>query len=161
VENRLFFAGEATEPSFMGVVDGAFLSGIRVAEDVSFWYEWDTKHVHVYHVILGFLALLIVFWILFFIWRQHRQIALDLLGRSNEVAWRTTLLVVISIVFVTFVYLWFDTEVGLIPNIFEYTSDVDADCIRISKLLEALPYLQLSPQEEEVYYNQYNRCLYQ
>jgi len=161
VEHRLFFAGEATEPSFMGVVDGAFLSGIRVAEEIDFWYAWDTKHWKVFYVILGVLAFLAISWLLFFIWRQHRQIALDLLGRSNEVAWRTTLLVVFSIVFVVLVYLWFDTEVGAFPNIFEYTSDLDADCIRISKLLEALPYLQLSPQEEEVYYNQYNRCLYQ
>jgi len=158
VDGRLFFAGEATEPSFMGVVDGAFLSGIRVAEEVSFWYDWDTKHAPIFYLILVGFVILGGAWTWFLFWRQHRQIALDLLNRSQEVDWRTTVLVLFSILFVTLVYIWFDVQLGAIPNIFEYSNVLDTDCIRISKLMDALPYLELSPQEEEVYYNQYQRC---
>ncbi|WP_246271175.1 flavin monoamine oxidase family protein [Nitrosopumilus cobalaminigenes] len=161
VDGKLFFAGEATTPSFMGVVDGAFLSGVRSAEEVYFEYQWDTKHVKIFYVLLGITSVFVVAWIAFLKYRQHRQIALDLLNRSKEVAWKTSILVVFSMIFVTVVYLWADTQVGIIPDIFDYATVLEDDCIILSELLKVLPYLDLSPQDEEVYYNQFNRCLYQ
>ena len=87
------------------------------------------------------------------------MVALDVMGRSTQVAWSGTVLVIATIIIIAGVYFWLEFIVGLIPDVFEYVGNENDDCYTISRLADVLPYMRLTPQEEEVYYNQLERCL--
>jgi hypothetical protein len=159
VNGRLFFAGEATEPYHWGTVHGAYLSGIRAADEIDFWYTWHARHEREMFVIIGMSLGLAGAWGPFLVWKTKRRVALDVLDRSQEVAWRSTVLIVGTVIFVAIVYYWLEFVVGVIPDILDYFRGWDDECYTISRLIDALPYMKLSPQEEEVFYEQFQRCI--
>jgi monoamine oxidase len=159
INHKLFFAGEHTERDFMGVVDGAYLSGIRAAEEIDFWYTFDNFHLVWLNAALVFSGILAIIWAIYLRRRVKKQIALDVMGRAKEVAWTTTILVFVTVFFIGSVYYWLDFMVGAIPNIFEYVNVPDYECYLASRVADSIPYMMLSPEEEQVYYDQLHRCI--
>ena len=158
VNARLFFAGEATVPEAWGTVHGAYLSGIRAANEIDFWSDYEVTLKYYIWAIVIISVVLAFCWFWFLRWKINRQMALDAMGK-NEVAWRSTAIIIFTIIFVASVYYFAETQFALPPDIFEYSGVWDDECFHITQLMEAIPYMQLSPEKENVYYLQYERCI--
>lgn len=157
---RLFFAGEATEPDNWGTVHGAYLSGIKASNDIDFWYKWHHGYEGSAYVFLGVTVFLGGFWGWYAWWRYETKVAMTLLNRSQEVPWWLTGLIAFTVLFVMIMYFWLESIVGIFPDFFdEFFKSYDDECNTIYRLIEVLPYMKLSPQEEEVFYQQYQRCI--
>jgi len=157
VESKLFFAGEATIPEAWGTVHGAYLSGITAANEIDFTSTWQNTHIYYIwmFVIVGIILLFIWFW--FLRWKIKRQLAFDAMNRQ-EVAWRSTAIIMVTIIFFMSAYYFSETQLGIPPDVFEYMGAWDDECYHILQLMDAIPYMQLSPEEENVFYLQYDRC---
>lgn len=158
VDGRLFFAGEATEALHWGRVHGAYLSGIRAAEDINFRYSWDRWYSQGVYYISGIAIALGSIWVDFINWRRDRAIALQVMDRATHVPWLGTILVIATVIIIAGVYFWLEMIVGVVPDIFDYLAADDEDCYPISRLADVIPYMRLTPQEEWVYYDQLERC---
>lgn len=159
VKGRLFFAGEVTEPDYYGTVHGAYLSGIRAAHEINFSYKWDTIHEKEMFVIIGLSVALAAAWVHVLRWRAKMRIALDVLNRNRKIVWRYTILIAVSVVFVVIVYYWLEFSVGAIPDVFDYFRDWDNQCDKLSTLNDTMQYMQLSPEDKAVYYEQFQECI--
>jgi hypothetical protein len=159
VKGRLFFAGEVTEPDYYGTVHGAYLSGIRAAHEINFSYKWDTIHEKEMFLIIGLSVALAAAWIHILRWRAKMRIASDVLNRNQKIVWRSTVLIVISIVFVAIVYYWLEFNVGAIPDVFDYFKGWDAQCDKLSTLNDTMQYMRLSPEDRAVYDEQFQECI--
>jgi len=161
----LFFAGEATDPDNWGTVHGAYLSGIKAANDIDFWYKWRHGHDTLKYgyetwafVFVGMTLVVVAFWGYYAYRRYNTNLAMELLGRT-EVPWLMTLLIAFTAIFAMIMYYWLEVVVGIIPNFFDFFTESGDECITIYRLIDAIPYMNLSPQEEEVFYEQYQRCI--
>lgn len=156
---RLFFAGEATEPDIWGTVHGAYLSGIKAANDIDFWYKWHTRYEISAYVFVAISLGTGVSWGIAAWWRYETDLAMKLLGRSQEIPWLMTPLIAFTVIFAMVVYYWLEFIVGILPDFFDFFTQSDDECYTISRLIDAIPYMKLSPQEEVAFHQQYQRCI--
>ncbi|MGI0022745.1 MAG: FAD-dependent oxidoreductase, partial [Nitrososphaeraceae archaeon] len=159
INPRLFFAGEATEHDNWGTVHGAYLSGIKAANDIDFWYKWHHGwKTWAYGFLVGTLGVGSA-WGVYAYTRYEKNLAMKLLGRSGEVPWFMTLCIAVTTIFAMVMYYWLEFVVGIIPDFFDFFTQSDDECNTIYRLIDAIPYMNLSPQEEAVFYEQYQRCI--
>jgi len=156
---RLFFAGEATEPNNWGTVHGGYLSGIRSANDIDFWYRWNHGYERWAYVFVAVTLGVGVSWGIAAWQRYETNLAMTLLGRSQEVPLYMTVLISFTVVFAMVMYYWLEFVVGIFPDFFDFFTQSDDECYTISRLIDAIPYMNLSPQEEATFYQQYQRCI--
>ena len=154
---KVFFAGEATSKNYYGTVHGAFISGINVGEKIHEQIKWDRIHWKSLVVIIVSAGVLSVFWWKGIESRPKGEIVLELMGRKTYVGWRWTLLTLSTLILV-FGTVWWLEQVGL-PNLEDYLHDWDEECYNLDELIKSLSYLDLTPEEEDVYKEAFERCV--
>ncbi|RJQ23090.1 FAD-dependent oxidoreductase [Candidatus Parcubacteria bacterium] len=156
---RLFFAGEATDPDNWGTVQGGYFSGIKAANDIDFWYNWHNGWESWAFTFLGMTVGIGIAWGVYAYRRYETNLATELLGRTREIPWFMTLLIAFTAIFAMVMYYWLEYVVGIIPDFFDLFTTSDDECYAIYRLIDTIPYLKLSPQEEAAFYQQYERCI--